>query len=129
MVRGGVKLEGALGALPAWIGTAQGLASAGLLGDGNPVSSEWVIGTDSGLTRVSALDKSGLPEVGGSQFSEGQKFDPSPSVRSILLGSADLKWLEPESDLMQDGAAEAFDEETPVRIEVDGGGTALPALP
>ncbi|MCP4807552.1 MAG: hypothetical protein GY913_15190 [Proteobacteria bacterium] len=55
MVRGNVKLQGASGALPAWMGTVEGLYDAGLLGNpGEVVEPEDTV-------RVQVVDLSGLP--------------------------------------------------------------------
>ncbi|MCB9777409.1 MAG: transglycosylase domain-containing protein [Alphaproteobacteria bacterium] len=59
MRRGGVRLQGASGALPAWIGTAQALADVGLLGDKAPTDPEWVI--DDGFRQVAVEEGTGRP--------------------------------------------------------------------
>ncbi|NOY24949.1 MAG: hypothetical protein GXP62_03665, partial [Oligoflexia bacterium] len=60
MRRGSVRLQGANGALPAWIGTAQALADGGLLGGGvMPATGEWQAGE--GFRRVAVAKGSGLP--------------------------------------------------------------------
>jgi penicillin-binding protein 1A len=75
MTRGGQKLAGASGALPAWIGLAQGLADRGLLGEGTATSAEWA--TPEGFARVPVSGPGGLPatEVGEVQGSILVKVD------------------------------------------------------
>ena len=60
MTRGGVRISGASGALPAWIGAAQGLAAHGLLGKMAPEANEWP--TEVGFSRIPVVAKSGLPQ-------------------------------------------------------------------
>ena len=55
MVRGNIKLQGASGALPAWMGTVRGLYDAGLMGNpGEAVEPDDTV-------RVQVVDLSGLP--------------------------------------------------------------------
>ncbi|MFT4974454.1 MAG: penicillin-binding protein 1A, partial [Myxococcota bacterium] len=63
MRRGSVRLAGASGALPAWIGAAQGLAAAGLLGE--PEGSSWSPGAD--FSAVPVAEGSGLPLAAGAE--------------------------------------------------------------
>lgn len=59
MKRGATKIQGASGALPVWLGTAQGLSQAGLLGKSPAKGGEWAIEDD--LRPVALMDGSGLP--------------------------------------------------------------------
>ncbi len=59
MKRGGTKIQGASGALPVWIGTAQGLADAGLLGAEPASTGEWA--ADPELFAAALESGSGLP--------------------------------------------------------------------
>jgi penicillin-binding protein 1A len=62
MSRGRIRLAGASGALPAWIGAAQALASAGLLGSPpTPPADGWRLTPPSGLLYVEVDPKTGLP--------------------------------------------------------------------
>ena len=87
MRRGGVKLQGASGALPVWIGLAQGLAERGLLGDGAPTSPEWSV--EPGFVPVAVDELTGLPALGeGGEGGEGaaalvqaQDSDDEPARR------------------------------------------------
>ena len=58
-----ILLAGASGALPPWIATAEGLASADLLGrpDVSPPEDGWALEDDAGLTRLAVDAKRGLP--------------------------------------------------------------------
>lgn len=60
MRRGALRVQGANGALPAWIGTVQGLAAAGLLGPGG--AGEYLVGA--GLERVESAPGTGLAGTG-----------------------------------------------------------------
>ena len=68
MSRGRIRLAGASGALPAWMGTIQGLADAGLLGsppasapsEGEP----WPLLVGSGMARTFVDASTGLPTQG-----------------------------------------------------------------
>ena len=62
MKRGSTRIQGASGALPVWIATAQGLADHGLLGAGSPKDPEWE--REAGLVIVPISASEGLP-VGG----------------------------------------------------------------
>jgi membrane peptidoglycan carboxypeptidase len=68
LTNGGIRLAGASGALPAWIGTVQGLQSAGLLGHDVPtVASQggaWALVSPPGVTRIPAEAGTGLPLTG-----------------------------------------------------------------
>ncbi len=92
MRRGGVRLQGASGALPAWILTAQALADTGLLGTMAPASSEWEV--EEGLQRVPVAEGSGLRLPGASP---GAAVDTAE--RSVLValergiwGVTDARW-------------------------------------
>ncbi|RME28651.1 MAG: hypothetical protein D6798_01905, partial [Deltaproteobacteria bacterium] len=92
MRRGGVRLQGASGALPAWILTAQALADTGLLGTTAPDTSEWLV--EEGLQRVPVAEGSGLALPG---TSPGAPVDDAG--RSILValergiwGVTDARW-------------------------------------
>ncbi len=60
MRRGSLRVQGASGALPAWLGTVEGLAQAGLLGPGG--SDEYLVGP--GLERVERAAGTGLQGTG-----------------------------------------------------------------
>lgn len=62
MRRGSTRIQGASGALPVWIGTAQGLADHGLLGAGSPRDSEWE--RETGMVMVPISSSDGMP-LGG----------------------------------------------------------------
>ncbi|MBX2801360.1 MAG: transglycosylase domain-containing protein [Myxococcales bacterium] len=65
MSKGRIRLAGSSGALPAWMGTVQGLADSGLLGE-PPTNVElepneaWPLNTGSGLARTFVDPKTGL---------------------------------------------------------------------
>ena len=61
MTRGNVRLHGASGALPAWIGTVKGLQEYGMLSQ--LVESTWA--TDSAFSELKVEGETGFPEVGG----------------------------------------------------------------
>jgi len=63
MSSGRIRLAGASGALPAWIGTAQGIAAAGLLGDRAPAEPT-LLGPAS-LVRIPVDGTRGLPDPAG----------------------------------------------------------------
>jgi membrane peptidoglycan carboxypeptidase len=65
MRRGGTRLAGASGALPVWIGAAQGLARAGELGAVAPADRE--LRVEGGYAVVSVAAGTGLPAEGGPQ--------------------------------------------------------------
>jgi membrane peptidoglycan carboxypeptidase len=60
-----IRLQGANGALPVWIGVADGIARAGLVGTPDP-NTEAELATSAGLVRV-AVDDVGLPIEGNSE--------------------------------------------------------------
>lgn len=62
MKRGGTRIQGANGALPVWIGAAQGLADAGLLGADAPSTGEWAM--EEGLALAPLEEGAGLPRGG-----------------------------------------------------------------
>ena len=82
MSRGRVRLAGASGALPAWMGTADGLAKAGLLGDTPPQSSE--LRVEGGFTRAPVIPLDGRLDLGRA----GQI--PSEDEKSVLVHGAGL---------------------------------------
>lgn len=62
MRRGRIILAGASGALPVWIGTAEGLASSGLLGEPSAApESGWELAEPSSLVRLEVDGTRGLP--------------------------------------------------------------------
>jgi penicillin-binding protein 1A len=81
-----IKLAGASGALPAWIGTAQGLMGAGLLyepplpQEGTPERG-WPLMTSSSLTRVTVDDKTGLHTV-------ATAAPPAPGATTLVRSAA-----------------------------------------
>lgn len=68
MTRGRTRLQGSSGALPVWIGTAQGLADHGFLGAEAPEEAEWEVAR--GLDRVPVAPGSGLPTT--EELAEGR---------------------------------------------------------
>ena len=116
MVRGNVKVAGSLGALPVWILTAQGLAEAGLLGTGDPVSPEYMIGSSSGFTRIDAQVKSGLPiSLNGAEPSQ-TKYELRPSARGILVPVGDPFFSETDHSTLEIEETDPWDEEDEVPI-------------
>ncbi len=64
MSRGGIRIAGASGALPAWMGAAEGLAQAKLLGSGVVSGSDEMV-VPGGFSRVAVSDEgAGLPIAG-----------------------------------------------------------------
>ncbi|MCB9765639.1 MAG: transglycosylase domain-containing protein, partial [Alphaproteobacteria bacterium] len=59
MTRNNLRLAGASGALPAWMGTVHGLYQLGLMGEPPTIP---VAPLEDGFTRVAAADLSGLPQ-------------------------------------------------------------------
>lgn len=82
MRNGRILLAGASGALPAWIGTIDGMARGGLLGEpsGEPEDGVWHLATAPSLVRVPASEDGGLAAEGN--WSPGAKgiLVPLPSV-------------------------------------------------
>ncbi|MCA9495095.1 MAG: hypothetical protein KC621_34440, partial [Myxococcales bacterium] len=67
MSAGRIRIAGASGALPAWIGTLQGLAAGGLLGDAPtvaPVGGVWPLVQPARTSQVTVDAKVGLPATG-----------------------------------------------------------------
>ena len=105
MVRGNIKLQGASGALPAWMGTVEGLYDAGLMG--NP--GEVVMPED--FHRAPVVDLSGLPGGPGEE-------------RSVLVYGDDEieRRFAPFAERAQ--SVEADDEAPPVDLDMpDPSGT------
>ncbi|MEZ4236703.1 MAG: transglycosylase domain-containing protein [Myxococcota bacterium] len=71
LTNGRIRLAGSSGALPVWIGTAQGLQAAGLLGaapaEGSALEAgaAWPMTATSGLRQVVVDAKTGLPDPAG----------------------------------------------------------------
>lgn len=63
MRRGGLRLAGASGALPPWIGAAQAVVDAGLVGTAPPAAD--AVGVPEGHARVPVLEQGGLPAPAG----------------------------------------------------------------
>ncbi len=82
MSAGRVRLSGASGALPAWMGTAAGMADAGLLGAEAPATSE--LRVEGGFTRVPVVDATGRLDTGR----PGQV--PGDDEKSVLVHGAGL---------------------------------------
>lgn len=82
MSRGRVRLSGASGALPAWMGTASGMAEHGLLGATAP--SEPELRVEGGFTRVPVVDATGRPDLGRA----GEV--PGSDEKSVLVHGAGL---------------------------------------
>ncbi len=61
MRRGSMRVSGSSGALPAWIGTAQGLAAAGLLDAGHELPEELRFPSPDDMVRITVEAGSGLP--------------------------------------------------------------------
>ncbi|MFK7931110.1 MAG: hypothetical protein AB8H79_23195, partial [Myxococcota bacterium] len=88
MSKGRTRLAGASGALPAWIGAAQGLAGAGLLGEPSaPPEGGWEVQSDGSLTRVSVDAEQGLPL-------ESVTADASSQVEVLVPSRPVDPWLE-----------------------------------
>ena len=97
MRRGSTRLAGASGALPAWIGAAQGLATAGLLGEAAPSDPELAVDPalagGRSLVRVPVLEGSGLPlpsvatgtQDGAEDGSAAKAGQTAPSGRTVLV--------------------------------------------
>ncbi len=93
MVRGNIKLAGSSGALPAWMGTVEGLKSEGLMGK---VSFQEEL--ESGYSYVPVVDYSGL--AGG---------DPEEGRTVLVYGNAEQvkRRFAPLADRAQDQSAPA----------------------
>lgn len=83
MKNGGIRIAGASGALPAWIGTIDGMAQGGLLGTPTAAPEEggaWTLANAPSLVRVPASDEGGLAMEG--TFEDGGRgiLVPLPSV-------------------------------------------------
>jgi membrane peptidoglycan carboxypeptidase len=85
LVNGGIKLAGASGALPAWIGTVAGLQSTGMLGPTPAAATTeggvWPLIWPAELERVPAREGDGIPQP-------AQPFDPA--LPSILVPRGSL---------------------------------------
>jgi penicillin-binding protein 1A len=68
MTRGAARLQGASGALPAWVGTAQALADLGLLGQTPPASDEFEV--EEGLVVVEVDPIAGLRVTSNGSIAE-----------------------------------------------------------
>jgi hypothetical protein len=112
-----IKLAGASGALPAWIGTAHGLMSSGLLYE-PPLAQEgtpergWPLMTSSSLVRVPVDDKTGLQTVAGA--------GTTPTSTTLVRGGAavaevDLPRLARPARISP-GTIEALPEEERARV-------------
>lgn len=79
MVNGRIRLAGASGALPAWMGAAQGLAQAGLLGapEGQPQGGSWPLTLDEELVPLPVDDTAGLPLEEGVSLLETDPNGPT----------------------------------------------------
>ncbi len=100
MRRGTLRVSGASGALPAWIGTIQGMAAAGLLADDEELDEELAFPAPADMGRLAVEAGSGLP-VGGEPV-ERSILAPEPGTRSgrrfgPVEPPADLPWGEPTS--------------------------------
>ncbi len=92
MSRGKIRLAGASGALPAWMGTIQGLSDTGLLGrapspppaDGEP----WALLVGSGMARTFVEPKTGLS-------TEGQESEAMTLVTQSLVEQSPEVEFEP----------------------------------
>ncbi|MEZ4234870.1 MAG: hypothetical protein R3F59_01620 [Myxococcota bacterium] len=84
MSNGRIKLAGASGALPAWIGTAQGLAESHLLGDAAPtveVTGEgWPLVAVAGLSEVPVEEHTGVPLPEGTAQVLTRASEAAPEV-------------------------------------------------
>ncbi len=84
LTNGGIRLAGASGALPAWIGTVAGLQSIGLLGPSPAAAPEggiWPLVWPTELERISAREGDGIPQPG---------VEVDPSLPSILVPRGSL---------------------------------------
>jgi len=121
MVKGRIRLDGASGALPAWIGTAQGLATQGMLGEGDALSAEMAV--ESSFGRVGAEDKSGLPQIEEGELVEGRKFDPVGDQMTILIGLDDgiIREIEGDAAAVEPDVLEINPPEGEVEVYIGGG--------
>lgn len=80
MTSGRIRLAGASGALPAWIGTAQGLASSGLLGREAPSTPELL--APASLVRAAVETERGTPDPAGAGgiLVRGDAFTAGPDL-------------------------------------------------
>jgi penicillin-binding protein 1A len=81
---GNIRLAGASGALPAWLGAASGLWGAGLLGapSGTPVEGEWPLVTSASVALQPVDAEVGLPLAGDAPAPVG---DEAPAARAQIL--------------------------------------------
>ncbi len=104
----GIRLQGANGALPVWIGVAEGLARSGLLGNPPvaPGGEPWALSWTSGLYRV-PVDDAGLPIEGSSAHTvlarrgdaeadlDARPIDRLPRIWPTTLEAADRPPVRP----------------------------------
>ncbi|MCK6506572.1 transglycosylase domain-containing protein [Myxococcota bacterium] len=121
MRRGGVRLQGASGALPAWIGTAQALSEAGLLGTAPPASDEWTL--QEGLAHLPVGAGAGLP-VDDPALAEGRGV--LVAHERGLFGVKDSLWRVVSPVRPAAEGAGGLPPGEPATVE---GATALPAEP
>lgn len=92
MDTGKTRLDGAKGALPAWVLTAQGLHSAGLLGEAAQAPADlgapyWTIGSPSALVRVGVDAEAGIPAPGAAAGPSDATVltRPAPLPQAVLV--------------------------------------------
>ena len=107
MRRGSVRLAGASGALPAWMGTAQGLAAAGLLGQ-PPADQPWTPGE--AFVSVPVQQGSGMPLPEGAEA----------SGRSVWVWGERAPWTEEFSAQRRFAPSQSADPASPAPIQPDG---------
>ncbi len=90
MRRGAVRIQGANGALPVWLGTVERMAEAGLCGRAG--FDEWL--PPEGATRAPVLDGTGLPREGAPDDGpttlrvEGRRFVPFAEPAAAAAGTS-----------------------------------------
>ncbi|MEQ1564983.1 MAG: hypothetical protein ABMA64_05045, partial [Myxococcota bacterium] len=135
MASGRIKLAGASGALPAWVGTAQGLAAAGMLGDTPTVQVEadapWPLVVDPRLARVSVDEKVGIviPEGTASVLVASGDARPEIGVPRVMRPS---RVAPPTEDALQLAPLDGLPPPTPTDEVVEepapGGGEEPPSI-
>ena len=88
MTHGNLRVAGSSGALPAWIGAAQGLAAAGLLGDPPPPEPEvdpWQASLPRGLRLVDVDADAGLPLPPAEAVEEGAMPVEAPELAQVAV--------------------------------------------
>ena len=110
MKRGTLRVSGASGALPAWIGTVQGLAEAGLLDRGAALPDELAFLPPEGMVRHTVEAGSGLPVVDSDQersilapdssHPPARRFSPVQPPKDVPW-TEQAAWNQPEEPLVE----------------------------